>query len=52
MAMSNGNLFYSHKCGFTAVSLHKELVNAGFGTIYIQDQGSNLRAVAYKNKQE
>jgi len=51
-AMSNGNIFYSHKCGFTAVSLNKELVNAGFGSVYVQEQGANLMAIAYKNKQE
>lgn len=47
-AMANGNLFYSHKCGFTPLSLGTVLDKAGFKDIQIYDQGSNLSAKAYK----
>ena len=48
--MSQGNEYYAHKCGFTALSLFKELSNAGFKEIQIQEQGPNLSAIAVKNK--
>ena len=43
-AMSNGNIYYAHKCGFTAISLNKELTSAGFKDIIIQENGPNLAA--------
>lgn len=48
--MSQGNEYYSHKCGFTALSLNKELVQAGFGSVFVSDQGPNLLAIAYKKE--
>jgi ubiquinone/menaquinone biosynthesis C-methylase UbiE len=47
-AMKKGNLFYAHKCGFTAKSLHKALANAGFIKIEVFEQDSNLMATAEK----
>lgn len=47
-AMSNGNLFYAHKCGFTPISLMVALSDVGFRDIQIVDQGSNLMAKGYK----
>ena len=46
--MSQGNEYYAHKCGFTPLSLNTVLVNAGFGSVFVIDQGSNLLAYAYK----
>lgn len=48
--MRTGNLFYSHKCGFTAISLHKNLSEAGFGSVFVAEQGANLMAKAYKKE--
>lgn len=47
-AMSSGNVYYAHKCGFTPLSLHQALFNAGFVNIQVIDQGSNLLARAEK----
>ena len=46
-AMSQGNLYYAHKCGFTAISLHKALSDAGFKNIVITETQSNLTAKGY-----
>ena len=46
VAMSQGNLYYAHKCGFTPLSLHKELCNAGFTDVKVFALGPNIRAVA------
>lgn len=46
--VDRGNLFYSHKCGFTALSLYAILEESGFKNISIQIQGSNLMARASK----
>lgn len=48
--MSQGNEYYSHKCGFTPLSLQKELVTAGFGSVFVMDQGPNILALAYKQE--
>lgn len=48
VAMSNGNEFYSHKCGFTVMSLGTALHAAGFRDVQVFDQGSNLMAVGVK----
>lgn len=47
-AMESGNLFYAHKCGFTPLSLMNALLGAGFKDIQVEDQGSNLKAIAIK----
>ena len=46
-AMSQGNLFYAHKCGFTAISLHKALSDAGFKNIQIVETNNNLTAKGF-----
>lgn len=46
--VDSGNLFYSHKCGFSALSLYNILDKAGFVDITVQEQGSNLFAFAYR----
>ena len=48
MAMSQGNLYYAHKCGFTASSFYKELESAGFTAIQIVLDSINITAKAYK----
>ena len=47
-AMGDGNLYYAHKCGFTALSLHKTLTDAGFTDIQVVENASNLFAKARK----
>lgn len=47
-AMSQGNLFYAHKCGFTEKSLGKALRAAGFKSVHIAKDGMNLHAYAFK----
>jgi hypothetical protein len=49
-AMSNGNLYYSHKCGFTPYSLKEQLELSGFVNIQVCENGSNLSALAFKPK--
>jgi ubiquinone/menaquinone biosynthesis C-methylase UbiE len=48
--MKQGNLFYSHKCGFTEKSLGKELTRAGFKTVLTASDGMNVNAYAFKGK--
>lgn len=48
VAMKDGNLFYAHKCGFTAQSLATSLQRAGFGSICTAEVGPNLFAKAYR----
>ncbi len=50
VAMTNGNLHYAHKCGFTAMSLSGALYQAGFGTAWVKEEGINLHAFAYKKE--
>jgi ubiquinone/menaquinone biosynthesis C-methylase UbiE len=45
-AMSQGNLYYAHKCGFTALSLYQALERAQFTDIHIAVSGGNLTAEA------
>jgi len=48
-AMRNGNLFYSHKCGFTPLSLATALTRAGFVDIQIKADELNIQAIGKKN---
>jgi hypothetical protein len=48
-AMQKGNLFYAHKCGFTAHSLGTVLANVGFKSVQVAEQDANLFAFAHKN---
>lgn len=50
-AMSNGNLFYAHKCGFTATSLGDALIAAGFKGASLWEDEYNLYAKAFKKCQ-
>ena len=47
-AMSSGNLYYAHKCGFTPSSIGKELWQAGFTDIRVSDMTQNIKAEATK----
>jgi hypothetical protein len=47
--MEDGNLFYSHKCGFTEKSLGRNLREAGFASVRIAKDGYNLIAFAFKS---
>jgi SAM-dependent methyltransferase len=47
--MKEGNLFYSHKCGFTAMSMVNVLLGSGFSRVEINDSGGNITALAYKD---
>lgn len=49
-AMDNGNLFYSHKCGFTMCSLGEAVSAAGFKGAQLWDDGYNLYCRAYKEQ--
>lgn len=49
-AMEGGNLYYAHKCGFTAASLRKELFAAGFIYVAMMEQNTNLQAFAFLDK--
>jgi ubiquinone/menaquinone biosynthesis C-methylase UbiE len=49
--MERGNLFYAHKCGFSAESLCRAISRVGFKSIQIIDQSANLGARAYKEEQ-
>jgi ubiquinone/menaquinone biosynthesis C-methylase UbiE len=46
--IAEGNIYYSHKCGFTSLSLGEALNKAGFKQIQVYEQGSNLMARAVK----
>ena len=49
--VSNGNLYYAHKTGFTEKSLGKALRGANFAKVLTaSDQGGNLHAFAFKSK--
>ena len=48
--VSRGNTFYSHKCGFTPISLGSALKSAGFSEIYLSAQGSNILTKSFKEK--
>lgn len=49
--ISNGNLFYAHKCGFTSKSITKLLKQVGFKTVLTACDGfSNIYAFAFKSK--
>lgn len=47
-AMSRGNLYYAHKCGFSPLSLEQALRAAGFEQIQLADDGMNLFAAGIK----
>lgn len=47
--MSQGNLFYSHKCGFTEKSISKALISAGFKKVFTATENGNLHAYAFKS---
>lgn len=47
-AMSNGNLYYAHKCGFTPISLYNNLAVAGFKDITIQTNNGNICSTSKK----
>lgn len=47
-AMRAGNLYYAHRCGFSARSLSKALRAAGFVKSYVASDGMNLHAFAFK----
>lgn len=47
-AMSRGNLFYAHKCGFSALSLDETVRSAGFAEVRVAEAGPNLFATGIK----
>jgi ubiquinone/menaquinone biosynthesis C-methylase UbiE len=49
--MEQGNLFYAHKCGFSAESLCRCMARAGFRHIQIVEQSLNLVVRAYRGEQ-
>jgi predicted SAM-dependent methyltransferase len=49
-AMEAGNIFYSHKCGFSEKSLGEALREAGFTSIYTSSDGMSLHAYAFKRR--
>ena len=50
VAMSNGNLYYAHRCGFTSASLSTALAEAGFKSVWVAATGLDLHALAYKKE--
>jgi hypothetical protein len=48
--VSSGNVFYAHKCGFTALSLATALEKAGFGDILQSIHDSNIYMKAFKKE--
>ena len=46
--VESGNTWYSHKTGFTPLSLCDALLSAGFTNVEIADQGANILARAKK----
>lgn len=48
IAMSSGNLYFSHKCGFTKIFLEEQLKKVGFINITVHSIGGNLMALAKK----
>lgn len=50
LQMERGNLYYSHKTGFTDKSLRVALNKAGFPQVFTSIEGmGNLHAIAYKS---
>lgn len=49
-AMSGGNLFYAHKCGFSEKSLTRVLRAAGFAKVMTAVDGYNIHAYAFNVK--
>lgn len=49
-AMSQGNLFYAHKCGFSEKSLTSVLRKAGFAKVLTAVDGYNIHAYAFMTK--
>jgi hypothetical protein len=47
-AMEGGNLYYSHKCGFTSLSLSFYLQQAGFSSVSVITETGNLMGVGTK----
>ncbi len=48
--MSEGNLFYAHKCGFSEKSLTKYLKSAGFVSVFTATANGNLEAFAFRSR--
>jgi SAM-dependent methyltransferase len=48
IAMSKGNLYYAHRCGFTGLSLAASLQEAGFDEILVSSDGANIKGLATK----
>lgn len=46
-AMSRGNLFYAHKCGFTERSLTR-VMSEQFSRVFVASDGMNLHAYGFK----
>lgn len=47
-ALSEGNLYYAHKCGFSPKSLQSALLLAGFSDVHIKADDFNINALAFK----
>lgn len=47
-SIGRGNTFMAHRTGFTAQTLMKHIIGAGFGTVLVQRDGFDLWAVAYR----
>jgi hypothetical protein len=47
---ASGVDFFAHKCAFTPISLTRLIIEAGFPFVYIQEEGLNMGAVAFKKK--
>ena len=50
VAMKDGNLFYAHKCGFTAISLEAALIKANFTNVRVIENGMELLGIANKSE--
>ena len=46
----SGQDFYAHKTGFTAKSLEKALIKAGFVHVYVATSDLEISAIAFKNQ--
>jgi predicted SAM-dependent methyltransferase len=51
-ALNHGNLYYAHHTGFTAKTLNKALVQAGFAEILVRRKDFELWALAKKSPSE
>lgn len=48
--VSKGNVFYAHKCGFTALSLATAMEKVGFAPVYQSLHDSNIYMKAFKKE--